>query len=101
MLQEKYAESSEARRQPVQQSVSKVTLLSLFGCFMFSSVLHPAGCISSLKVGENKRYLVDENSAPFLMQGDAAWSLIVELNATEGEQYLNNRQYAVGGPHGT
>jgi hypothetical protein len=42
-------------------------------------------------VGENKRYLVDENSAPFLMQGDAAWSLIVELNATEFEQYLNNR----------
>ena len=81
--------------------VLKVTLLSLFGCLMFSSVLYPAGRISSLKAGENKRYLADENSAHVLMQGDAAWSLIVELNATEGEQYLNNRHYAVGGPHGT
>ena len=79
----------------------KVMLLSVFGYLVFSSVLHPAGRISSLKVGENKRYLVDENSAPFLMQGDAAWSLIVELNETEVEQYLNNRHYSVGGPHGT
>jgi hypothetical protein len=78
--------------------VLKVTLLSLFGCLMFSSVLHPAGRVSSLKVGENQRYLVDENNAPFLMQGDGAWSLIVELNATEVEQHLNNRHYSVGGP---
>ena len=69
----------------------KVTLLSLFGCLMFSSVLHSADRTSSLKVGANKRYLVDQNNVPFLMQGDAAWSLIVELNDTEVEEYLNNR----------
>ena len=58
----------------------KVMLLSVFGCLMFSSLLHPADRISPLKVGANKRYLVDQNNVPFLMQGDAAWSLIVALN---------------------
>jgi hypothetical protein len=70
----------------------KVMLLSVFGCLVFSSVLHPADRISCLKVGDNKRYLVDQNNVPFLMQGDAAWSVIVELNDTQVEQYLNNRR---------
>lgn len=44
-----------------------------------------------LKVNANKRYLVDQNSIPFLLQGDAAWSLIVGLTEAETEQYLKNR----------
>ena len=50
-----------------------------------SSVTYP------LKLSENKRYLVDQNNVPFLLQGDAAWSLIVGLTKEETEQYLKNR----------
>jgi hypothetical protein len=44
-----------------------------------------------LKVSANKRYLVDQNDVPFLLQGDAPWSLIVGLTRQEAEQYLSNR----------
>jgi len=44
-----------------------------------------------LKVGESRRYLVDQKNVPFLLQGDAAWSLIVGLTKAETEQYLKNR----------
>jgi hypothetical protein len=36
--------------------------------------------------------VVDQTGSPFLMQGDAAWSLIVGLNQTEVEEYLQNRR---------
>jgi hypothetical protein len=36
--------------------------------------------------------LVDQHDLPFLMQGDAAWSLIVALNDADVEQYLRNRR---------
>jgi len=44
-----------------------------------------------LKVSKNQRYLVDQNNVPYLLQGDAAWSLIVALTKEEVEQYLENR----------
>jgi len=30
-----------------------------------------------LKIAPNRRYLVDQKDKPFLLQGDAAWSLVV------------------------
>ena len=48
--------------------------------------------VTQLFPSPNKRYLVDRNGAPFLLQGDAAWSLIVGLNEAEVEQYLENRR---------
>ena len=42
--------------------------------------------ITQLRVSANRRYLVDQSGVPFLLQGDAAWSLIVALNDTEVEQ---------------
>ena len=48
--------------------------------------------ITRLRVSANHRCLVDQTDLPFLMQGDAAWSLIVALNDTEVEQYLRNRR---------
>jgi hypothetical protein len=48
--------------------------------------------IYPLKVSVNKRYLVDQNNVPFLLQGDAAWSIIVGLTREEVEQYLHNRR---------
>ena len=45
-----------------------------------------------LRVSENHRYLVDRHGAPFLLQGDAAWSLIANLTREEADQYLRTRR---------
>ena len=47
--------------------------------------------VTQLFPSTNHRYLVDQDGAPFLLQGDAAWSLIVGLKEAEVEQYLENR----------
>jgi hypothetical protein len=50
------------------------------------------GAVTQLSPSANKRYLVDQNGTPFLLQGDAAWSLIVALPDADVEQYLKNRR---------
>ncbi len=45
-----------------------------------------------LRVSENHRYLVDRAGTPFLLQGDAAWSLIANLTKEDAETYLRNRK---------
>lgn len=45
-----------------------------------------------LKISENRRYLVDQESRPFFLVGDAAWSLIVQLNLKEVDRYLDARR---------
>jgi Protein of unknown function (DUF4038)/Putative collagen-binding domain of a collagenase len=73
-------------------SRQKVAVLTLFGCLMFCSVLHPADYIYPLKIEASKRYWVDQKGAPILMQGDAAWSLIAATKPSEVELYLKNRR---------
>jgi hypothetical protein len=50
------------------------------------------GGVTPLAVSENHRYLVDQNHVPYLLQGEAAWSLIVVPSDQEVEQYLKNRR---------
>ena len=45
-----------------------------------------------LHVEAGKRYLVDAQGNPFLLQGDAAWSLIVQLTNEQADQYLEDRR---------
>lgn len=45
----------------------------------------------SLKVSDNKRFLVHENGKPFYWLGDTAWELFHRLNREEAEKYLKNR----------
>ena len=45
-----------------------------------------------LRVGPDHRHLVDQTGAPFLVQGDAAWSLISGLTKEEATQYLDARR---------
>jgi len=45
-----------------------------------------------LHVSADHRYLVDANGAPFLVQGDAPWSLIAGLTDEEEEKYLEARR---------
>jgi len=44
-----------------------------------------------LKVSANKRFLVDQKDDPFLLQGDAPWSLFVGVTKEDVEMYLANR----------
>jgi hypothetical protein len=52
------------------------------------SVVYP------LKVGPTGRYLVDQNSTPFLINGDSPQSLIVNLSETDAAAFLADRAAA-------
>lgn len=45
-----------------------------------------------ISVSQNGRYLQDANGRPFLLVGDAAWSLIVGLNREDVTLYLADRR---------
>jgi hypothetical protein len=45
-----------------------------------------------VKVGPTGRYLVDQTNAPYLIHGDTAWSIIVQLTREEAERYLEDRR---------
>ncbi len=45
-----------------------------------------------LHLEPGKRYLVDAAGAPFLVHGDAAWSLIADLSREEADLYLEQRR---------
>jgi hypothetical protein len=51
----------------------------------------PAG-VFPLRIGPNRHYFVDGRGEPFLVQGDAAWSLIAQLTPGEAETYLARRR---------
>lgn len=48
--------------------------------------------VTQLHVSANHRYLLDQNNVPFLLQGDAGWSLITAASDAEVELYLRNRR---------
>ena len=45
-----------------------------------------------LMVGPTSRYLVDQNGKPFLLVGDAAWSMIAALSDSDADFYLEDRR---------
>jgi hypothetical protein len=45
----------------------------------------------SLRVSDNKRYLVKSDGTPFFYLGDTAWELFHRLNREEADTYLKNR----------
>jgi hypothetical protein len=45
-----------------------------------------------LRVSGSQRYLVDQRVKPFFWSGDAAWSLIAQLNKGDASYYLENRK---------
>jgi hypothetical protein len=45
-----------------------------------------------LRVSANHRYLEDRNGRPFLVQGEAAWSLVTGVTKQEAERYLDDRR---------
>jgi|CXWL01.1.fsa_nt_gi hypothetical protein len=45
-----------------------------------------------LRIDATSRYLVDQNGKPFLLVGDAAWSLFAALSDLDADFYLENRR---------
>ncbi len=45
-----------------------------------------------LRVSSNHRYLVDQNSVPFMVVGDSAWSLIANLTEAQAATYFADRK---------
>src|ERR1700722_14456328 len=52
----------------------------------------PVDLDAPFRVSETRRYLVDSHGTPFLLQGDAAWSLIANTTNEEAKEYLQNRK---------
>jgi hypothetical protein len=52
----------------------------------------PGSYVYPLRVGPTGRYLVDEEGRPFLLIGDAAWSLIAQAREQDADAYLADRQ---------
>ncbi|HXW97797.1 MAG TPA: DUF4038 domain-containing protein, partial [Gemmatimonadales bacterium] len=56
------------------------------------AVTSPTGYVYPLRVGPTSRYLMDQTGKPFLMVGDAAWSLIAQLSDQDADTYFASRQ---------
>ncbi|MDH7568275.1 MAG: DUF4038 domain-containing protein [Armatimonadota bacterium] len=50
------------------------------------------GATFPVRVSGTGRHLVDAAGRPFLLHGDTAWSLLVQLTREETEEYLENRR---------
>jgi hypothetical protein len=71
----------------------RASSLLILACLAFTS-LSFGGALGPypLRVGPDHRHLVDQSGTPFLIQGDAAWSLISGVTKEEAETYLEGRR---------
>ena len=44
-----------------------------------------------IRLSSDRTYLVDQNNRPFFINGDTAWSLVVNTTNSEATEYLQNR----------
>jgi hypothetical protein len=51
-----------------------------------------SAAVFPLKISDNGRFLVDHRGEPFLVVGDTAWSLVVQLDEGDIDHYLKDRQ---------
>jgi hypothetical protein len=52
----------------------------------------PDDADAPFRISANHRYLVDRHGVPFLLQGDAGWSLIANATKEDADAYLRNRR---------
>jgi uncharacterized protein DUF4038/collagenase-like protein with putative collagen-binding domain len=52
----------------------------------------PSAFSYPLEIDSSSRYLIDQNGKPFLLFGDAAWSLFAALSDSDADLYLENRR---------
>lgn len=75
---------------------TRFRLLAAVVCSMTTAVVvaraEPNDSPFPVRVSNSGRYLEDAGGKPFLLHGDTAWSLIVQLTKEETEEYLENRR---------
>jgi Protein of unknown function (DUF4038)/Putative collagen-binding domain of a collagenase len=93
-----------SRRQAVLFALTPIVLCALAaGAYLWHHADHT--CIAEpsydfpiskavfpLSVSPSRRYLVDANQTPFLIHGDAGWSVIAQLTREDAEIYLEDRR---------
>ena len=75
----------------LMKTTDRVFFLISLACLALASLAFGAARYP-LRVGPDHRHLVEQSGAPFLVQGDAAWSLISGLTKEEAEVYLEGRR---------
>ena len=66
--------------------------LLLLAFVVCTSLLLSAADRYPLRVSPDHRHLIDQQGTPYLVEGDAAWSLISGLTKEEAEKYLEARR---------
>ena len=79
----------------VMESANRLLFRVSLAILIFASLLD-AGQAQSLRVSDNKRYLVVSEAStgqnrPFFWLGDTAWELFHRLDLTEADRYLKKR----------
>jgi len=69
-----------------------LTCFGAGGSSAHTTTVVSVGASFPLHTESGKRYLIDAAGHPFLIQGDAAWSLIGELKQAEVIRYLDDRK---------
>lgn len=72
----------------------RIVFLFCFGLIAPISVTHGQASVAPsypLKLSADGTYLVDQGNRPFFINGDTAWSLIVQLSQADAETYLSDR----------
>jgi hypothetical protein len=72
----------------IQSLVSQTFLASSASAATQAASYQP---VYPLKLSADRKYLVDQNNQPFFITGDAAWSLIAQLNNADAVIYLSDR----------
>jgi hypothetical protein len=71
-------------------------MIRFFGVALLGVVFGTTGSTASglypVRVGPDHRHLIDQRGRPYLIQGDAPWSLISGLTQEEAERYLEKRR---------
>jgi hypothetical protein len=75
----------------VSRIVWMVILVGILGGGVAEGLL-AQGSGRPLELDASKRYLVRSDGSPFLVIGDAAWSLIAQLSKEDASQYLESRR---------
>ncbi|WP_164923933.1 DUF4038 domain-containing protein [Sinorhizobium fredii] len=95
--------STRSGRPPRRQGAQRVPKrFALAVCLLFTATFAGQACETPsvnydgasfpLGVRPGKRHLEDASGRPFFMQGDTAWSLVVQLTREDAERYLRDRK---------
>ena len=70
---------------------SKHIFVAILIAIVVADSVSAATPLPKLRVSDNRRFLINDQGAPFFWLGDTAWELFHRLNRADAEQYLKTR----------